>query len=65
MPGFTSGMDLSREEWERLRQKGDRSTLEFPQGAAKNWSNPGDVELLVRPMWPWVVNYLPFESIDV
>lgn len=65
MRGFTPRLDLSREDWERRREEVDRTVLEFPEGTVKPWSNMGDVELLVRPMWPWVVNYLPLESIDM
>ncbi|MFA5058152.1 MAG: right-handed parallel beta-helix repeat-containing protein, partial [Opitutaceae bacterium] len=41
-----------------------RSKLHFPHGALKNWANLQDVELVIRPQWPWIVNILPLASVD-
>ncbi len=41
-----------------------QSKLHFPRGALKNWHNLQDVELVIRPQWPWVLNILPLASVD-
>jgi len=43
---------------------GKRDTLHFPKGAIKNWSNIGDVEVVVRPHHAWIVNILPLSSVN-
>lgn len=42
----------------------DTRTLLFPEGRLREWPHPGDVELLIRPRHPWVLNILPLESVD-
>ncbi len=34
---------------------GSRNELRFPKGRLKNWSNLGDVEIVVRPHHAWIV----------
>ena len=43
---------------------GSRTTLRFPAGKLKNWSNIEDVEIVVRPHHAWIVNILPLQSVD-
>lgn len=38
--------------------------LSFPKGALRDWPNLEDVEILVRPCWPFVLNILGLESVD-
>lgn len=40
------------------------SYFEFPAGAVKNWPNLSDVELVIRPSYPFTMNILPLESVD-
>ncbi len=41
-------------------------TFKFPKGAPiKNWKNIEDVELIVRPHKPWLMNILPLKSVDL
>jgi hypothetical protein len=40
------------------------SRLAFPPGAIRDWDNLDDVELLIRPNYPSVINYLSFASVD-
>ncbi len=42
----------------------DKSTLHFPEGAMRNWPHLDDVELVIRPNHPWVLNRLPVSEID-
>ncbi len=42
----------------------DCFTLPFPPGKLKHWSNLRDVELMIRPNYAWVLNFLPLESVD-
>ena len=39
-------------------------TVAFPEEAIKNWPNLGDVEIVIRPFYPWVMNILTLESVD-
>ena len=48
----------------RRRGPRARTTLSFPEGALKNWSNLEDVEILIRPTSGWVMNILGLESVD-
>jgi hypothetical protein len=41
------------------------TTLAFPPGAMRQWPNLEDVELVIRPNYPWVVNFLGIASVDV
>jgi hypothetical protein len=43
---------------------GPRDTLQFPEGALRNWANLDDVEVLIRPAVPWVCNILPLSSVN-
>lgn len=43
---------------------GSRTTLHFPKGKLKNWSNLNDVEIIVRPHHAWISNILPLASVD-
>lgn len=43
---------------------GTSTSLHFPKGRLKNWSNIEDVEMLVRPTRAWVMNVLPLKSVD-
>ncbi len=47
-----------------VTKSGDRNTLNFPDGALRNWDNISDVEVQVRPGVAWVINMLPLESVD-
>ncbi len=42
----------------------DKTVLHFPENALKNRENLSDIEVLIRPTWPWVINYLGLESVD-
>ena len=42
----------------------DRFTLAFPKGALKEWDNPEDKEIVIRPNYAWVLNILPLASVD-
>jgi len=44
---------------------GSRNRLRCPPGSLKNWTNIGDVEVVVRPHHAWIMNILPLESVDV
>ncbi|MBM3334444.1 right-handed parallel beta-helix repeat-containing protein, partial [Candidatus Sumerlaeota bacterium] len=39
--------------------------LRFPPGAVKDYSGVADAELRVIPMYPWIMNLLPIQSVDV
>lgn len=42
-----------------------KTELYYPAGAGiKNWSNLQDIELIIRPDMPWVMNILPVASVD-
>ena len=43
---------------------GSKNRLHFPKGRLKNWSNIGDVEIVVRPHHAWIVNILPLVSVN-
>jgi len=45
-------------------KRGDKHTLYFPPGRLKNWDNLEDIEIHVRPSYPWVTNMLPLASVD-
>lgn len=38
--------------------------VRFHPGVLRDWSNLEDIELLLTPLHPWVVNYVPLESVD-
>ena len=38
--------------------------LNFPIGTVKNWANLEDVEILIRPSWPFTANILGLASVD-
>ena len=40
------------------------TTLRFPPGAMRAWDNLEDVELVIRPNYPWVLNILGLASVD-
>jgi hypothetical protein len=40
------------------------STLRFQASALRNWVNLDDVEVLIRPSFPWVYNILPLRSVN-
>ena len=43
----------------------DRTTLHYPQNAPiKNWPNLQDVEIIIRPNYPFVLNILKPQSVD-
>ncbi|HAX95144.1 MAG TPA: peptidase [Prolixibacteraceae bacterium] len=42
----------------------DNYTLKFPKGAVKNWSNLDDVEIVIRPNAPTVLNILGLAKVD-
>jgi hypothetical protein len=42
----------------------DKRTVLFPEGHLRDWPNLEDIELVIRPQHPWVVNILPLESVD-
>jgi hypothetical protein len=48
---------------------GDRedllTTLAFPPGALQEWPNLEDVELVIRPNYPTVINFLGLASVDL
>jgi hypothetical protein len=48
----------------RAADKLDRFTLPFPAGTLRPWSNLGDVEIMIRPNYGWVLNLLPLESVN-
>ena len=41
-----------------------RMTMPFERGAMRAYENLKDAELVIRPMYPWVLNILPLESVD-
>lgn len=43
---------------------GSKTTLFYPTGKMRNWPNPGDVEIVVRPHHAWIVNILPLKSVN-
>lgn len=45
-------------------KEGTYDLLYFPKGAIRNWPNLEDVEIVIRPTNPWVVNILSLESVD-
>jgi hypothetical protein len=43
-----------------------RDVMRFSETAGlRDWDNLGDIELIVRPSRPWLMNILPLESVDV
>jgi len=40
-------------------------TLRFPPGAVKDYSGLADAELRVIPIYPWIMNLLPVQSVDI
>ena len=42
-----------------------RRDFKFNEGDLKNWDNETDIEILLSPLHPWLVNMLPIEKIDV
>jgi len=57
-PGFLPTQDY------QAADKLDRFTLPYPPGAVRNWSNIDDIELMIRPNFGWMLDILPFESVD-
>lgn len=55
---------LPRAQSEPFVPHGTKTELNFPKGRLKNWPNLADVEIVVRPTWPWMVNVLPLASVD-
>jgi hypothetical protein len=41
-----------------------KTTLPYPSGTMRNWPNPEDIEIVVRPHHAWIVNILPLVSVD-
>jgi len=48
----------------RERRWDDRVTLQFPEGALRNWENLEDVEIFIRPTAQWLVNYLGLATVN-
>ena len=46
------------------KRLGPAYLLKFPKGKIKNYSNIGDVEIVIAPSVAWSVNILPLESVD-
>ena len=44
--------------------KGKKNVVNFPKGMFIDWVNPKDAELFVRPHHAWIVNVLPFKSMN-
>ncbi|MBS3762287.1 MAG: right-handed parallel beta-helix repeat-containing protein [Planctomycetes bacterium] len=42
----------------------DKRTLYFPEGQLRRWPHLEDVELVIRPHHPWVLNILGIEEVD-
>lgn len=38
--------------------------LNFPDGVIKNWDNLEDIEVVLRPQHPWILNILPLKAVD-
>lgn len=57
-------LNRSQEEGFLPTQAGDLYTLHFPDGYLSASENTGDIEILVRPSFPWTINMLPLESVD-
>ena len=38
--------------------------LHYPVGAIAQQVDLAGAEVVIRPMWPWVVNYLPVAEVD-
>lgn len=43
---------------------GNTTTLICPSGIVKNWSNPSDLDIFIRPWQAWMMNILPVKSLD-
>jgi len=44
--------------------KGKKNRINFPDGLFIDWVNPDSAELIVRPHHAWIVNVLPFKSVN-
>lgn len=42
----------------------DKGSFIFEKGTLRNWENMGDVDVVIRPYYAWVMNILPLKSID-
>jgi len=47
-----------------VAERSSRIELQAPPGLLRNWPNPDDVEIVIRPNHAWVVNILPLKSVD-
>lgn len=52
------------EEFKTEKDGADKSTLIYPKGKLKNWSNLADVEICARPKQKWLYNILPLASVN-
>jgi len=43
---------------------GKKNLVNFPEGMFIDWVNPNNAELFVRPHHAWIVNVLPFKSMN-
>ncbi|MHC4122131.1 MAG: right-handed parallel beta-helix repeat-containing protein [Planctomycetota bacterium] len=57
--GFKPIQKYTRQDWHKYRTK-----LHFPKGTIRQWPNLKDADLLIIPGLPWVMNILPFSSVD-
>lgn len=46
------------------KELADHSTLHFAPGDLRSWPNLDDVEILLAPTYPWLVNYLPLAAVN-
>ncbi len=46
------------------KEGGTKEKVLFPEGVVKNYSQPSQLELWVRPHHAWIVNILPLESFN-
>ena len=45
--------------------KKNRTELHFPDNAFEKWENLQDIEMVISPQRPWLINYLSIESVDL
>ena len=66
--GFVPATRLTRAEWSAAREHGADAAwlteLHYPAGAVAEQEDLASAEVVIRPMWPWVVNYLPVAEVD-
>ena len=66
--GFVPATRLTRAEWSAARERGADAAwlteLHYPAGAIAEEDDLAVAEVVIRPMWPWVVNYLPVAEVD-